>query len=72
MIILMLTILLTACYTKETNLARSDDINHYCNIYKKIPNHVLLKFKDSAFTLEDLTEIAKNEKQYLKRKCYEN
>ena len=72
MIILMLTILLTACYTKETNLVRSDDINHYCNIYQKIPNHVLLKFKSSIFTLEDLTEIATNEKQYLKRKCYEN
>ena len=72
MIILMLTILLTACYTKKTSLVRSDDINHYCNIYQKIPNHVLLKFKDSTFTLEDLTEIAKNEKQYLKRKCHEN
>ena len=69
MTVLTLMILLTACYTKETNLARSDDINHYCNIYQKIPNHVLLKFKDSTFTLEDLTEIATNEKQYLKRKC---
>ena len=72
MTVLTLMILLTACYTKETNLVRSDDINHYCNIYQKIPNHVLLKFKDSTFTLEDLTEIAKNEKQYLKRKCDEN
>jgi hypothetical protein len=68
----MLMTLLTACYPTKNNLIRGDDINHYCNIYQKIPNEVLLKFKDSVFTLEDLTEIATNEKQYIKRKCNES
>jgi|VirMetMinimDraft_7_1064189.scaffolds.fasta_scaffold287541_2 hypothetical protein len=61
--------LLTACLPTKNNIIVEDN---YCNIYKKIPNKVLLKFKGSNFTLEDMREIAYNEMQYKKKKCNEN
>lgn len=63
-------VFLSSCAKQKQKQIQLTNANHFCNIYKPIPDSLLSKIEVlENLELQDIKNLHHNEMQYLNRKC---